>query len=38
MVIWFKIVQTEFMVEIYFKSLVRAIGKVVLMKLSQNCN
>ena len=31
-VIWVKIVQTELMVEICFKSLVRAIGKVLLMK------
>ena len=36
MVIWVKILQTELMVEIYSKSLVRAIGKVFLMKLSQN--
>ena len=32
MVIWQKIVQTELMVEIYSKSLVRAFGKVSLMK------
>ena len=29
-----KEIQTEIMVEIYSKSLVRAIGKVLLMKLS----
>ena len=34
MVIWVKNLQTELMVEIYSKSLVRAIGKVFLMKLS----
>ena len=34
MVIWVKILQTELTVEIYSKSQVRAIGKVVLMKLS----
>ena len=33
-VIWVKITQTEVMVEIYSQSLVRAIGKVLLMKLS----
>ena len=33
-VIWVQNVQTELMVEIYSKSLVRAIGKVLLMKLS----
>ena len=33
-VIWVNKFQTELMVEIYFKSLVRAIGKVLLMKLS----
>ena len=33
MVIWVKNLQTELMVEIYFKSLVRAIGKVFLMNL-----
>ena len=32
MVIWVKKCQTELMVEIYFKSLVRAIGKVLLRK------
>ena len=32
--IWVKIFQTESMVEIYSKSLVKAIGKVLLMKLS----
>ena len=31
---WFKKLKTELMVEIYSKSLVRAIGKVFLMKLS----
>ena len=36
MVITVKIVQTELMVEIYSKSLGRAIGKVLLMKFSQN--
>ena len=34
MVIWVKNFQTELMVEIYFKSLVRAIGKVLIMKFS----
>ena len=34
MVIWVRIVQTELMVEIYSKSLVRAIGKVLLMRFS----
>ena len=34
MVILVKNLQTEFMVEIYSKSLVRAMGKVFLMKLS----
>ena len=38
MIIWVKILQTELMVEIYSKSLVRAIGKVFLMKLNQNTN
>ena len=33
-----KNVQTELMVEIYSKSLVRAIGKVLLVKFSQNTN
>ena len=33
-VIWVKILQNELMVEIYFKSLVRAIGKVLLVKFS----
>ena len=33
-VIWVKILQTALMVEIYSKSLVRAIGKVLLMKFS----
>ena len=32
MVIWVKNVQIECMVEIYSRSLVRAIGKVLLMK------
>ena len=36
MVIRVKIFQTEEMVEIYSKSLVRAIGKVLLMKFSYN--
>ena len=31
-VIWVKTVQAELMVEIYSKSLVRAIGKVLIMK------
>ena len=30
--IWVRIFQTELLVEIYSKSLVRAIGKVLLMK------
>ena len=34
MVIWVNNLQTELMAEIYSKSLVRAIGKVFLMKLS----
>ena len=34
MVIWVNNFQTEIMVEIFSKSLVRAIGKVLLMKLS----
>ena len=34
MVICVKIVETELMFEIYSKSLVRAIGKVLLMKFS----
>ena len=33
-VIWVKYLQTELMVEIYSKSLVRAIGKVLLVKFS----
>ena len=33
-VIWIKKLQTELMVEIYSKSLVRAIGKIFHMKLS----
>ena len=33
-VIWVQNFQTEFMVEIYSKSLIRAIGKVLLMKFS----
>ena len=33
MVLWVNNMQTELMVEIYSKSLVRAIGKVFLMKL-----
>ena len=37
-VIWVKNVQTELMVEIYSKSLVRPIGKVVLMKINCNTN
>ena len=37
-VIWVKNFQTELVMEIYFKSLVRAIGEVLLMKLSQNTN
>ena len=36
MVIWVKYLQTELMVEIYSKSLVRAIGKVFLVKMSKN--
>ena len=36
MVIWVNNLQTELMVEIYSKSLVRAIGKVFLMNLSYN--
>ena len=34
MVIWVKNLQTKLLVEIYSKSLVRAIGKVFLMNLS----
>ena len=34
MVIWVKKIQTEIMVEVYSKSVVRAIGKVLLMKFS----
>ena len=30
--IWVKFVQTELMVEIYDKNLVRAIGQIILMK------
>ena len=37
-VIWFKVFQTELMVEIYSKSLVRAIGKVLLIKFSKKTN
>ena len=37
-VIWVKIFQTELMAEIYYKRLVRAIGKVLLMKFSKNTN
>ena len=33
-VIWIKVFQTELMVKMYSKSLVRAIGKVLLMKFS----
>ena len=33
---WVNISQNELMVEIYSKSLVRAIGKVLLIKFSQN--
>ena len=33
-----KNLQTELMVEVYSNSLVRAIGKVFLMKFSQNTN
>ena len=33
-VIWVHIFQNKFMVEIYFKSLVRAIGEVLVMKCS----
>ena len=33
-VIWVNIFQTEFMVEMYYKSLVRAFGNVLLMKSS----
>ena len=33
-VIWVNIFQIEFMAEVYFKSLARAIGKVLLMKFS----
>ena len=36
--IWVKIFQTELMVEIYSKSLVIAIGKVLLMKFRENTN
>ena len=35
MVIWVKFFQTELMVEIFSKSLVIAIGKVLLMKLAR---
>ena len=38
MLIWVKYLQTELMVEIFSKSLVTAIGKVFLMKLSYNTN
>ena len=38
MVIWVKIVQNEFTVEIDSKSLVRAIGKVLLIKFRLNTN
>ena len=37
-VIWVQIFQTEFLVEIYSKSLVRAVGKVLLMTFSYNTN
>ena len=37
-VVWVKNVQTELMVESNFKSLVRAIGKVLLMKFIWNTN
>ena len=37
-VIWVKHFQIEFMVEIYSKSVVRAIGKVFCMKLTKNTN
>ena len=33
-IIWVKFVQTDLMVEIYSKSLVRSIGKVLLMEFS----
>ena len=36
MVIWDNIFQTKLMVEIYSKSRVRAIGKVLLIKFSYN--
>ena len=38
MFVCFKICQTEFMAGIYSESLVRAIGKVLLMKFSWNTN
>ena len=38
MVIWINFLQTELRVRIYSKSLVRAIGKVLLMKLGKNTN
>ena len=37
-VIWVKILQTELVIEIYSKSQVRAIGKVLLVKFSWNTN
>ena len=37
-VIWVKDFLNELMVEIYSKNLVRAIGKVLLMKFSHNTN
>ena len=37
-VIWVNYFQSELMVEIYFKSLVRALGKVLCMKFSENTN
>ena len=36
--VWVNNLQAELMVDIYSKSLVRAIGKVSLMNLSQNTN
>ena len=38
MVIWVIFFQTELMVEIYPKSLVRAIGKVLLIEFGKNIN
>ena len=37
-VIWVKSFQTQLMVQIYSKSLVRAIGKVLLIKFGRNTN